>query len=270
MSINFLQGDCLEVLADFPPKSFQMTLTSPPYEDARSYGEVQFNLKRQGWVNWMLPRVRQMCRVTSGLVFIVMSGKVRKHMYSPVVEWLVADLTRYSSVVCGPAPFCYKRSGIPGSGGKLYQRRDWEPVYAFAEADHLPIIWADNTVMGHPPKYPRGGAMSNRKQDGSRVDDGKRPLPKLANPGNVVSCAVGGGKLGSKLAHETEAPFPEDLAEFFIRSYCPPGGMVLDPMCGSGTTLAVAKRFGRAGLGIDVRESQIELSRRRLREVPDG
>ncbi len=91
--------------------------------------------------------------------------------------------------------------------------------------------------------------------------------PVLANPGNVIKCVVGGGCMGSKMAHENEAPFPEKLAEFFVRSFCPPSGTVYDAFCGSGTTLAVAKRTGRIGIGTDVRESQIELTRRRLASV---
>ncbi len=73
--------------------------------------------------------------------------------------------------------------------------------------------------------------------------------------------------MGSPLAHENEAPFPESLAEFIIRSFGPEGGTVLDPFCGSGTTLAVAKRLGRKGIGIDVRQSQIDLTMRRITEV---
>ena len=70
--------------------------------------------------------------------------------------------------------------------------------------------------------------------------------------------------MGDPLAHENEAPFSEDLADAFIRSFCPPGGTVLDPFCGSGTTLAVAAKTGRKSIGFDIRESQIDLSRRRL------
>lgn len=91
--------------------------------------------------------------------------------------------------------------------------------------------------------------------------------PCRANPGNIIRCVVGGGVMGSKLCHENEAPFPESLAEFFIRSFCQPSGTVLDPFCGSGTTLAVAMKHFRHGIGIDVRESQVELTRRRLAEV---
>jgi DNA modification methylase len=83
----------------------------------------------------------------------------------------------------------------------------------------------------------------------------------------VIHCKVGGGLMGSKLAHENEAPFPERLAEFFVRSFCPPGGIVLDPFAGSFTTCAVAQKTGRQWVGIDVRESQIELGQRRMKEA---
>ena len=73
--------------------------------------------------------------------------------------------------------------------------------------------------------------------------------------------------MGSPLAHENEAPYPNKLAEAFILSYCPPGGIVLDPFCGSGTTMAVAQKRGRRWIGIDCRESQVKLSDRRIEEV---
>ena len=88
--------------------------------------------------------------------------------------------------------------------------------------------------------------------------------PVKANPGNLIKCKVGGGLMGSPLAHENEAPFPEALAEFFVRSYCQPGGLVIDPFSGSGTTAAVAVRLGRRALACDVRESQVALSNRRI------
>lgn len=118
------------------------------------------------------------------------------------------------------------------------------------------------------------GSKLHTKNNGERMRVQCYTPPALTNPGNmieelsdVVKCVVGGGRMGSKLAHENEAPFPESLVEFFVKSFCPPGGMVLDPFCGSGTTLSVAIRLGRNATGIDIRESQTELSRRRLDEL---
>jgi len=66
--------------------------------------------------------------------------------------------------------------------------------------------------------------------------------------------------MGHKLCHENDAPFPEALAEWFIRSFCPPGGTVLDPFVGSGTTAAVALMHGRNAIGIDVRQDRMNLT----------
>lgn len=329
-------GDCIDWLKALPTNCCSLSLTSPPYEDARTYG-IDYKLKRQAWVDWMVPRVIEACRVVDGLVCVNMAGKVEDRQYNPIVEWLVADLTRQHGIVCGPAPYVYFRFGIPGSGGNDYHRRDWEPIYCFAKPESLPVKWSDNTAMGHPPKLAPGGEMSHRLSNGSRVNDpskknfrhaadgtvkgghardivgkGRKVItkhregmhnqdqdyqePKLANPGNVVKelydaeevrqllmggelggpvkelspngdvirCLVGGGVMGSKLAHEGEAPYSERLCEYFIRSYAPPDSIVLDFFCGTSTTGAAARSLGRRYIGCDLRQSQVDLSHRRL------
>lgn len=47
------------------------------------------------------------------------------------------------------------------------------------------------------------------------------------------------------------APFPMDLCRIPISATCPPGGIVLDPFCGTGTAMLVAMRMGRKSVGID-------------------
>lgn len=117
-----------------------------------------------------------------------------------------------------------------------------------------------------PSHYTADKLHTKTNADGTMDVQGYH-VPVLANPGNLIKCKVGGGLMGSKLAHENEAPYPEKLPEWFIRSFCPPGGTVLDPFSGSGTTVCVAVRCGRNGIGLDVRQSQIELGYRRLAEV---
>ena len=112
-----------------------------------------------------------------------------------------------------------------------------------------------------------GKIISRRRQGSGEREEQQYKSTVLANPGNVIDCKVGGGAMGSNLAHENEAPFPESLAEFFVLSFCPPGGIVLDPFCGSGTTLAAAVKHGRRALGIDLRTSQVALTERRLSGV---
>lgn len=71
----------------------------------------------------------------------------------------------------------------------------------------------------------------------------------------------------NKLQHENNAPYPEQIPDFFIRSCCKPKGIVYDPFGGSGTTLAAAIKVGRRFMGSDVRPSQIKLMRRRVRQA---
>ena len=59
------------------------------------------------------------------------------------------------------------------------------------------------------------------------------------------------------------APYPEDLCKIPILATCPPGGIVLDPFCGTGTTMYVASRLARKSVGIDISREYIELAEKR-------
>lgn len=259
-------ADALDWLRQLPERAASLTLFSPPYEGQRGY-DMGFRLKGQAWVDWLRPIVTEAARVTAGLVLVTVSGPVRDHEYSPVVEWLAADLTRRDGLACGPSPYAWvKPNAMPGSGSENYHRRAWEPIYAFCLPDRLPLAWSDPLAFGEAPVKgtKRGQRMTRRKSSGARPLDSKYTAPAIANPGNVLSCKVGGGNLGHPLAHENEAPMPLSLAERFVRWYCPPSGIVCDPFIGSGTTAHAAILHGRRFVGCDIRASQVELARRRL------
>ena len=63
------------------------------------------------------------------------------------------------------------------------------------------------------------------------------------------------------------ARFPEALARDHILSWSNPGDLVLDPMCGSGTTGKMAVLTGRRFIGIDISAEYVELSRERIAKV---
>jgi len=63
------------------------------------------------------------------------------------------------------------------------------------------------------------------------------------------------------------ATYPEKLVEPCIMAGCPLGGVVLDPFVGSGTTMAVAQRLGRRGIGTDLNEEYLALAAKRLRSI---
>lgn len=230
----------------------------------------------------MVQVIKESLRVCKGLVAFVVEGVTSDFSYSASPALLMADLKRAGITLRKPPAFA--RVGIPGSGGPDWLRNDYEFVICATNGGKLP--WSDNTACDGPCKFGPGGEISHRTKSGKRVNDkdgfeyktgrrnkkgdrqkGKYTPPDIANPGNIVYCPVGGKLLGSNIAHENEAPFPEKLAAFFIRSFCPPGGTVYDPFGGSGTTVHEAIRYGRRFLASDLRASQVRLMKRRVEQA---
>ena len=64
------------------------------------------------------------------------------------------------------------------------------------------------------------------------------------------------------------ATFPEELPRTCILAGCPPGGTVLDPFCGAGTTGLVARKLGHPFIGIELNPQYAEMARRRIMAIP--
>lgn len=131
---------------------------------------------------------------------------------------------------------------------------------------------------------PRSGNIAGGER-GKRGEIQYYTPPSLANPGTVCQenysarqvaeiidayesgdfqyHNVGGGKLGSRIAHENEAPFPETLPLRYILSFSEPGDLIFDPFSGSGSTATVAINHNRRFIGCDIRQSQVDLTKRR-------
>jgi hypothetical protein len=275
--------DCLDWTRQQPADSVDMVFGSPPYEAARTYG-IDFKLKGQAWVDWAVERFLDQYRICKGLTCWVIEGQTKDFRWSATPALFMADLHR-AGVRLRKPPIFY-RSGIPGSGGPDWWRNDYEFCVCGSKGK---LPWSDNTATGHAPKWPAGGKLSYRDANGVRrhkirgtsgysagdardfrASEGNlldRAVTEIANPGNVIKCNNGGGQLGDHRAHENEAPFSEQLVEPFVLSFCPPDGLVYDPFSGSGTTAAVALRHGRNFVGTDIRESQVALTKRRIKEV---
>jgi hypothetical protein len=306
MEARLETADTLEWSRKQPDKSIDLTFCSPPYEAARTYG-IGFNLRGQAWVDWAVERFVEHCRITRGLVAWVIEGQTRNYRWSAAPALFMADLHRRGVKLRKPPIYRrigIPGSGGPDWLRNDYEfivcasdgRLPWSQNTAmgrppkFKPGGMPSHRMADGTRVSDPwQKRGRGNNLGGRNRNGEKLKGNgvARPRrvitiaregmhagqentfyspPVVANPGNVISCVVG-SNIGSQLAHENEAPFPEKLAEFFVLSFCPPGGTVYDAFCGSSTTGAVSIKHGRNYIGTDVRESQIELSKRRLAEV---
>lgn len=274
--IEIIHGDCLEVMLGMDTDSVDLVCTSPPYGNQRRYdSKLRLFENDDHWLQWTADRFMQCLRVSRGLVAFVVEGYTKGGAFHPLPEMLTVEVMRRGGNVRRRA--IYHRFGTPGGSPDELAQHHEIVVMASAKSGRLP--YADPKATGHPPVCKPGGNPTHRKASGERVNKAKRQArggsekkvvkaykpPSICKASNVISCgAVGGGNMGSPLACENEAPYCEKLIEPVVLTWCPPGGLVLDPFCGSATTGAVAKRFGRGFIGIDDRKSQVELSNRRM------
>ena len=261
--MEVIHGDCLEVMCGMESGSVDLVCCSPPYSNQRRYDSKKRLFEDdEHWLEWTVARFMQCLRVSRGLVAFVVGGYTTNGTFHPLPEMLTVEVMRRGGNMRRRA--IYHRFGTPGGSPDELAQHHEIIVMASEFSGRLP--YADPKATGHAPKCKPGGSPSSRKKNGDRTSGQTYKAPKVCKASNVISCgAVGGGNMGSPLACENEAPYCEKLVEPIVCTWCPPGGIVLDPFCGSATTLAVAKRCGRKGIGIDDRKSQVELSKRRLK-----
>jgi site-specific DNA-methyltransferase (adenine-specific) len=75
---------------------------------------------------------------------------------------------------------------------------------------------------------------------------------------------------GNRLKLQHPATFPDKLASDLIYCFSLPEEIVLDPMCGSGTTCVAAAKSGRHYIGIDVNSEYTDIAARRLSVEMNG
>lgn len=269
-----VQAEAREFLASQPTDSIDLVMGSPPYPDkTKRYGAAVMPMDSRQWVEFMLGVTVQACRACRGDVLWVVNGSVVDGRYVPAVERLTCQVEDIGLICERP---CIWHKNAPPSR-KDWFGNDWEYVLAFHKPGAV-RTW-DWEAIAHPPKFKSGGQFRQRTANGTRRMGGTYPKTKLARPRDVICVppdendvpisdlirvTVGGGQMGHPLASENEAPYPERLVESFLPALSPPGGLVCDPFCGSGTTAAVARRHGRRFIGCDLRQSQVELATRRL------
>jgi len=238
--------------------SVDLVFGSPPYaEKAARYGKglkCPSPKKTKQWAKWMVRCTREALRVCRGPVGWVVNGAVRKGTYIPAAELLM--LLLHDDGICVERPTIWQKNCLPnrteGKNTSGWFSNSWEFIVWAKHPGKLPFF--DWKAIGTPQKYQSGGGFCERGPDGHRRKTRRRPdFNALVKPRDIFSITVGGGHMGSKWAHASEAPFPEKLVEPFIKVFAPPGGIVLDPFGGSGTTAAVAQRLGRRFVSIDRR-----------------
>ena len=81
----------------------------------------------------------------------------------------------------------------------------------------------------------------------------------IARPSNVINVNNVSNQFSNKRLHP--ATFPEDLVEFFVKSFTNEGDYVCDPFMGSGTTGIVSNKLDRNFIGIEMKDEYFVLAK---------
>ena len=248
-------GRAEEVLKTFPSKSVDIVITSPPYDSIRDYKGFQLNLSAMG---------KQIHRVLKegGVAVMVIQDQTKKFgktltSFKTIIDW--CDNAGFKLFECN----IYKKYGAEGAWWNKRFRVDHEYLPIFLKGER-PLFFDKESIKipsKHGGKTMTGGGT--RLTNGIRKETRAIKINKMKCKGTVWEYMTAGD--GTRLKHEHPATFPDKLPVDFINTFCPSNGVVLDPMCGSGTTLLAARNLGRKYVGIDISKEYCSLSNKRLK-----
>jgi DNA modification methylase len=268
-------GDAEQVLRSWPSGFVDLCVTSPPYFQMRDYGhQAQLGLEEtpEQYVDRLVAVLEQVGRVLKpgGSLYLNLGDTYRgKSLLG--IPWRVAmELTKRGWYLRN-AIVWNKPYGLP-SAIKDRLTNHYEFVFHLTRSRryffNLDPVRIPNTSTRRRLTGPvRRGAQGLAHRPGLLVAGNFIPNPKGKNPGDVWTIGPESRPKEYIVPGQTThfAPFPEELASRPILAASQPGGVVLDPFMGSGTTALVAARLGRHFLGVELVPSYAKLAAARLR-----
>lgn len=249
-----IQGDCLKVMKDVSDNSVDLTVTSPPYDNLRTYNGYSFDFEGIA---------KELYRVTKK---------------GGVVVWIVGDATIKGSETgtSFKQALFFKEIGFnlfdtmiylkPPRGACGNNKTYWQTFeYMFVLSKGAPKTI--NLIKDRENVEARDGDTGTKRLfDGTLSKRKRSGYDKFGRRTNVWEYYIGKGHSASdNFAYEHPAIFPEKLAQDHILSWSNEGDTILDPMAGSGTTLKMAKKNKRNYIGIEISPEYIEIIKQRLK-----
>jgi len=253
MEINKIYNEnCLDTMAKMPDGFVDLTVTSPPYDNLRTYNGYSFDFDAVA---------KELYRVTK---------------QGGVVVWVVGDATIKGSETgtSFKQALYFKEIGFNLHDTMIYEKSTalpqncdrYYPIfeYMFVLSKGKPKTFNPITVL----------ASNNKRKDKTahRTKDNKIVVPKTGRNEyrrlfNVWRYAVGlGGTTNDKIAFQHPAIFPEKLAEDHILSWSNEGDLVYDPFMGSGTTAKMAIINKRNWIGSEISKEYCDIAEKRINE----
>jgi len=254
-------GDCVELLRKLPESSIDLVVTSPPYDKVRDYkGNLNFDLHRTG---------EEIFRVLKegGIAVMVIQDQTKNFgktltSFKTIIDWCDnIGFKLFETVI-------YRKHGPEGAWWTKRFRVDHEYMPIFLKGDK------PNYFNKEPLKIPskHGGKIMTgsgaRKTNGETQKTVTRPINLTKCRGTIWNYLMAGDKNPLKRKHP--AVFPDKIPYDCIQCFCPESGVVLDPFCGSGSTLVMAKKLNRNFIGFDIVNEYCELTKKRLEKETDN
>ncbi len=253
---KIIEGNCVEVMKQFDDEVIDLTVTSPPYDDLRNYNGYVFPFEHIA---------KELYRVTK---------------QGGVVVWVVNDATIEGSETgtSFKQALYFKEIGFNLHDTMIFKKVNPIPqIYRkrYNNEFEFMFVFSKGTVKTHNPLMV-DCLHAGLELNGTTYKNFSKKIQtreKLANPvkdkkikGNIWEYVVG-KKQEDQEAKGHPAPFPCQLVRDHIFSWTNYGDIVLDPMCGSGTTARVAFEMGRNYIGIDISQEYCELARQRVKLI---
>jgi site-specific DNA-methyltransferase (adenine-specific)/site-specific DNA-methyltransferase (cytosine-N4-specific) len=261
---KILLGDSKVLLKEIESNSVDLIFTSPPYADSRknTYGGIH----PDKYVEWFLTFSEELLRVLKedGTFVLNIKEKVingEKHTY---VLDLIKEL-RKQGWLWTEEFIWHKKNSFPGKWPNRF-RDSWERLLQFNKSKKFKMYQEEVMVpVGDWAKT----RLKNLSETDKRRDNAKNGSGFGKNISNWISRDLVYPTNVLHLATECNnknhsAAFPDELPEWFIKLFTKEGDVVLDPFMGSGTTIIVAQRMFRVGIGIEIIDEYYKLAESQL------
>lgn len=240
------QSDWLDLVRRMGPASVDLLYADPPFNTGQrqtgsggDYADAWPST--DAWLAWLRERLE------ATLPAIKPTGSILLH-----VDWRTSHHARLLlDDLLGPDRFVNHlvwRYGLGGSSPRRFARKHDDILFYAIDPERY---WFD------PPRIP---ATSRRLRGESKKATDVLDIPAINNMAR------------ERTGYPTQKPLA--LLDVLIRACCPPaepgtrgevaGGLVLDPCCGSGTTLVAAVVAGRRAIGCDLNPDAVRITHERL------
>ncbi|KKQ66862.1 MAG: Modification methylase BamHII [Parcubacteria group bacterium GW2011_GWA2_38_27] len=248
-------GDAIEIMRTMPADSVDLVITSPPYDDLRNYNGYSFNLDGIA---------RELFRVMKkgGVVVWVVGDQTIKGdetgtSFRQALHFKQVGFNLFDTMIYLKTP-----RGAVGNNKTYWQT--FEYMFVLSKGTPKTI----NLLKDRENKDERDGDNGTKRlSDGSLLKLKRAGYSKYGRRTNVWEYLIGKGHSATdNIAYKHPAIFPEKLVQDHITSWSNLGDVVLDPMCGSGTTCKMAKLNKRDFIGIDVSSEYCKIAEERLKQ----